>query len=129
MAPMPMERIHPDLLQHALIKTARDKDLSFMIKELDVITLTRDIQEHGLAKGRRGAVVHCYSDALGFEVEFVDDTGENSSVLTLEKSDIQLDRTTIQTQVIEILNYLPEDLLAEVRDFAEHLRQQSKKAG
>jgi hypothetical protein len=94
-----------------------------MIKELDIITLTRDIQEHGLAKGSRGAVVHCYSDAQGYEVEFVDDTGENSSVLTLEKSDIQLDRTTIQAQVIELLNYLPEDLLAEVRDFAEHLQQ------
>ncbi len=101
-----------------------------MIKELDIITLTRDIQEHGLTKGRQGAVVHCYHDAKGFEVEFVDDTRENSNVLTLEPSDIQLDRITRQTQVVELLNYLPEDLLSEVRDFAEFLQQkQSRKAG
>lgn len=101
-----------------------------MIKELDVITLTRDLQEHGLSKGSRGAVVHCYGDTQGFEVEFVDETGDNANVLTLEKSDIQLDRTTIHTQVLELLDYLPEDLLAEVRDFAEFLQQKhSKKAG
>lgn len=101
-----------------------------MIKELDIITLTRDIQEYGLAKGSRGAVVHCYSDTQGFEVEFVDNAGENTSVLTLNKSDIQLDRTTIQAEVIELLNYLPEELVAEVRDFAEFLQyRQSKKAG
>jgi hypothetical protein len=105
-----------------------------MIKELDIITLTRDVQTHDsgkvVPKGSRGAVVHCYNDAQGFEVEFIDDTGENSSVLTLEKSDIQLDRTTIQAEVTELLNYLPEDLLAEVRDFAEFLQQKrTKKAG
>ena len=94
-----------------------------MIKELDVVTLTHDIQKHGLMRGSRGAVVHCYSDAQGFEVEFADDTGEHASVLTLEKTGIQLDRTTIQAQVVEILSYLPEDLLSEVRDFAESLHQ------
>ena len=88
-----------------------------------MITLTRDIQEHGLTKGSRGAVVHCYRDAQGFEVEFVDNMGETASVLTLEKSDIQLDREAIQSEVISLLNYLPEDLLAEVRDFAEFLQQ------
>ena len=105
-----------------------------MIKELDIITLTRDVQaldsDRVVPKGSRGAVVHCYSDAKGFEVEFIDDSGESSSVLTLEESDVQLDRSTIQAQVIELLNYLPEDLLAEVRDFAEHLQQKrSKKVG
>lgn len=29
-----------------------------MIKELDVVTLTHDLQEHGLTKGSKGAVVH-----------------------------------------------------------------------
>lgn len=101
-----------------------------MIRELDIVTTTRDIHEHGLTKGSRGAVVHCYSDARGFEVEFIDDTGAAASVLTLEKADIQLDRTTIQAQVVELLDYLPEDLLAEVRDFAEFLQlKQSKQAG
>ncbi|ESA34444.1 hypothetical protein N836_16845 [Leptolyngbya sp. Heron Island J] len=101
-----------------------------MIKELDVVTLTRDIKAHGLAKGSCGAVVHCYSDGKGFEVEFTDELGESSNVLTLERADIQLERTIIEAQVIELLNYLPEDLLAEVRDFAEFLKQkQQQKAG
>ena len=47
-----------------------------MIKELDVVTLTRDMQEHGLTKGSKGAVVHCYADGQGFEVEFVSEAGE-----------------------------------------------------
>ena len=94
-----------------------------MVKELDVVTLTYDIQEYGLTTGSCGAVVHCYSDGQGFEVEFTADAGETSNVLTLERSDIQLERTSIQAQVIELLNYLPEDLLAEVRDFAEFLQQ------
>ena len=42
-----------------------------MIKELDVVTLTHDLQEHGLTKGSKGAVVHCYGNKQGFEVEFV----------------------------------------------------------
>ena len=100
-----------------------------MIKELDIVTLTHDIQEHGLTRGSCGAVVHCYSDGQGFEVEFTDDAGETSNVLTLERSDIQLERTSIQAQVIELLNYLPEDLLAEVRDFAEFLQQKQPKDG
>ena len=101
-----------------------------MIKELDVVTLARDIKEHGLPKGRRGAVVHCYSDGKGFEVEFTDESGESSNVLTLERADIQLERTSIEAQVIELLNYLPEDLLVEVRDFAEFLKQkQQQKVG
>jgi Domain of unknown function (DUF4926) len=64
-----------------------------MIKELDIISLTRDIPEHELTKGSRGVVVHCYNDAQGFEVEFMDEMGEISRVLTLQKSDIRLDRT------------------------------------
>jgi Domain of unknown function (DUF4926)/Protein of unknown function (DUF2281) len=97
-----------------------------MIKELDVVTLTRDIKPQ-LPKGSKGAVVHCYRDGEGFEVEFVQETGETIAVLTLERSDIQLERETIQAQVSQILSGLPEELLSEVRDFAEFLQQ--KKAG
>ena len=101
-----------------------------MIKELDVVVLTRDLVDHDLKKGSRGAVVHCYSDGQGFEVEFVDEAGEPANVLTLERSDIQLERATVQAQVIELLKVLPEDLLVEVRDFAEFLQQkQAKEAG
>ena len=98
-----------------------------MIKELDIVTLTRDIEECGLLKGSCGAVVHCYSDGRGFEVEFVDGEGEISNVLTLVRSDIQLARSDIQKQVIELLEHMPEDLLAEVRDFVEFLQQKQER--
>ncbi|MBW4517852.1 MAG: DUF4926 domain-containing protein [Timaviella obliquedivisa GSE-PSE-MK23-08B] len=94
-----------------------------MIRELDMVTLTRDVQEPQLLKGSRGAVVHCYGDGQGFEVEFVQETGETIAVLTLERSDIQPEREMIQAQVLAILNVLPDELLAEVRDFAEFLQQ------
>jgi hypothetical protein len=94
-----------------------------MIKELDVVTLTRDLQEHRLPKGSKGAVVHCYGDREGFEVEFVHETGETIALVTLERADIQLERELIQEQVLTILNALPEDLMSEVRDFAEFLQQ------
>lgn len=60
-----------------------------MIKELDVVTLTRNIPEYGLSKGSHGAVVYCYNDEQAFEVEFVSESGENLALLTLEKADIQ----------------------------------------
>jgi Domain of unknown function (DUF4926)/Protein of unknown function (DUF2281) len=94
-----------------------------MIKELDVVTLTRDLDEHRLPKGSKGAVVHCYGDREGFEVEFVHETGETIALVTLERADIQLERDIMREQVLAILNALPEDLVAEVRDFAEFLQQ------
>lgn len=41
-----------------------------MIKELDTIVLTHDIEEHGLEKGDIGVAVHCYGDGSAYEVEF-----------------------------------------------------------
>jgi hypothetical protein len=60
-----------------------------MFKELDVVMLTCDISEHGLSKGSRGAVVHCYNDEQAFEIEFVAESGETLALLTLRKGDIQ----------------------------------------
>lgn len=60
-----------------------------MMKELDVVTLIHDIPEHGLLKGNRGAIVHCYMDKQAFEVEFVAESGETLALLTLETGDIQ----------------------------------------
>lgn len=100
-----------------------------MIEELDVVTLTHDISEHSLPKGSRGAVVHCYTDEQAFEVEFIDEAGETLALLTLNRADIQLAKDVVQTQVLEILAHLPEDLIAEVRDFAKFLQhKQQKKA-
>ena len=62
-----------------------------MIQELDVITLTHDIQEHGLKKGSQGVIVHCYQDGQAFEVEFVDKLGDSLALLSLEVADFQLE--------------------------------------
>jgi len=40
-----------------------------MIRELEMVVLTRDVPEHGLKKGDVGAVVHRYADGVAFEVE------------------------------------------------------------
>jgi hypothetical protein len=47
-----------------------------MIKELETVALARDIPEYGLKEGDVGAVVHCYGDADGFEIEFVTAEGK-----------------------------------------------------
>lgn len=61
-----------------------------MIKELDSVVLTHDIDEYGLKKGDIGAVVHCYSDGNAFEVEFVTAEGRTIAVLTLDVNDVRL---------------------------------------
>lgn len=59
-----------------------------MIRELDMVALTRDIDDHGLKEGDIGAVVHKYGWE-GFEVEFVTAEGKTIAVLTLRKGDIR----------------------------------------
>jgi len=98
-----------------------------MLKELDVITLTHDINEYKLKKGSQGAIVHCYHDQQAFEVEFVSDDGETLALLTLERADIGLEREIIRGQVLELLDSLPDNLLAEVRDFAEFLQHKGQR--
>jgi hypothetical protein len=55
-----------------------------MIRELDMVALTRDIDDHGLKQGDIGAVVHKYGRG-GFEVEFVTAEGKTIAILTLRK--------------------------------------------
>lgn len=90
-----------------------------MINEHDVVVLTHDLEDYGLEKGHRGAVVHCYPGGEGFEVEFI----EPPHVITLKRDDIKLDTMIVQNQVAEIIDSLPEDAVAEVRDFAKSLKQ------
>lgn len=61
-----------------------------MIKELDTVVLTHDIDAHSLKEGDIGAVVHCYTDGEAFEVEFVTAEGKTVAVLTLSSADIRL---------------------------------------
>ena len=60
-----------------------------MIRELDTVVLSRDIEEHGLKQGDIGAVVHCYSNGAAFEVEFVTAEGKTVALLTLTQTDIR----------------------------------------
>lgn len=60
-----------------------------MIRELDSVVLTHDIEEHGLTKGDIGAVVHFYHDRSAYEVEFVAAEGRTIAVITLTSDDIR----------------------------------------
>jgi len=60
-----------------------------MIRELDLIVLSHNIDEYGLKVGDVGPVVHCYNDSVGFEVEFVTAEGKTVAVLTLTNKDIR----------------------------------------
>ena len=61
-----------------------------MIRELDVVILKRDIEEHSLRKGMHGTVVHCYDAPGVYEVEFFDESGRTITVATTYESDIEL---------------------------------------
>ena len=61
-----------------------------MIRELDTVVLTHDIDQCSLKQGDMGEVVHCYGDGLAFEVEFVTAEGRTIALLTLDPADIRL---------------------------------------
>ena len=60
-----------------------------MIRELDNVILTRDIEEYGLKRGNVGVAVHCYPDEVAFEVEFVTTNDHAGAVLTLTSEAIR----------------------------------------
>ncbi len=60
-----------------------------MIKELDTVVLSHDLEAHGLEKNDMGTVVHCYDDNLAYEVEFVTGEGETVALLTLGRKEIR----------------------------------------
>lgn len=59
------------------------------MKEHDLAVLMRAIPEHRLEAGDVGTVVHIYSGAAAFEIEFVAGNGETVAVLTLEAKDVR----------------------------------------
>jgi hypothetical protein len=59
-----------------------------MIRELDMVVLTRDLDSYGLKRGDIGAVVHKYREE-GLEVEFVTAEGKTVAVLTLKEEDVR----------------------------------------
>lgn len=60
-----------------------------MVRELDTVVLTHDVEECQLKKGDVGSVVHCYPGEKTFEVEFVTGEGKTAAVLTLGQTEIR----------------------------------------
>lgn len=59
------------------------------MQELDVVVLSRDLNELGLREGDIGAMVHRYADGLDNEVEFVTAAGATVAVVALDASDVR----------------------------------------
>jgi Domain of unknown function (DUF4926) len=60
-----------------------------MIKDLDVVALTRALPEHGLVAGDMGTIVHVYDDGQAYEVEFVTFGGKTIAVATLPSAAVR----------------------------------------
>jgi len=60
-----------------------------MIKELDLVVLTRDLPASKLNRGDIGTVVLVHGDGAGYEGEFATLAGETLAVLTLPASDVR----------------------------------------
>jgi hypothetical protein len=76
--------------------------------------------------GSKGIVVYCHDDE-NFEVEFLHESNEASTILIVKKSNIQSKREFIELKVLEILKGFDKNLLLELLDFAEFL--QHKESG
>ena len=60
------------------------------IPELAVVALTVDLPQHDLKAGNEGAVVMVYNHGEAYEVEFVDEEGNTTALLTLPASSVRL---------------------------------------
>jgi hypothetical protein len=60
-----------------------------MIKEHELVALTKQFPEHRLEVDDIGTVVHCYEGGRAFEVEFMLGGGETIVVLTLESEEVR----------------------------------------
>ena len=59
------------------------------MKPHDTVVLTRHLEEHGLAQGDVGAIVHSHDDGKAYEVEFVSGAGKTIAVVTLDANDLR----------------------------------------
>lgn len=60
------------------------------IPELAVVALTTDLPEHGLRSGDKGTVVMVYNEDEAYEVEFTDDEGYTTALLTLPANKLRI---------------------------------------
>ncbi len=59
-----------------------------MLREHDVVTITEDIPNEGVARGDVGAVVHCYPSQDAYEVEVLDEQGKSKCVVTAKEKQL-----------------------------------------
>ena len=59
-----------------------------MLREHDVVTITEDIPNEGVARGDVEAVVHCYPDQGAYEIEVLDEQGKSKSVVTAKEKQL-----------------------------------------
>ena len=59
-----------------------------MLREHDVVTITEDIPNEGVARGDVGAVVHCYPDQKAYEVEVLDEQGKSKCEVTANEKQL-----------------------------------------
>jgi hypothetical protein len=59
------------------------------INELDAVTLTCSLPEHGLVCGDAGTAVLVHGNGAAFEVEFVGYDGHTVALLTLERAQVR----------------------------------------
>jgi hypothetical protein len=55
---------------------------------LDSVALTRDRSDAGLRRGQVGTIVEVYADPAGYEVEFVDPSGETYAVIAVSADEL-----------------------------------------
>jgi len=61
-----------------------------VIKELDLVVLTRDIPESGLKAGDVGTIILAHAGGQGFEVEFITLTGDTLAVITVPSDAVRM---------------------------------------
>lgn len=66
-----------------------------MIPIYSMVALTRDIPDEGLVAGQAGAVVFVHGGG-GYEVEFIDSSGDVIDVVSVSETDIEPLRGTTE---------------------------------
>ena len=78
-----------------------------MIKELDIVVLTRDLPGHGMKRGAVGTVVMVYGDGKAFEVEFVSSDGGTIALEPL----IFRPRSRLNSPCVFLTAHLPDPMM------------------
>ncbi len=60
-----------------------------MIKELEIVALTRPVPEHGLEAGDVGTIVMVHEKTSGYTVEFMDLRGNTIAIADLPAEDVR----------------------------------------